>query len=89
MSKEFDIIDYSILVKKLKYCGIRNYSCDLLASNRKQCVSPNDAKSSLLNIRTGVPQGSILGPLLFYIYINDLPYFSDIFNISMHADDTI
>ena len=57
-------------------------------SNRKQCVIFNDSTSSLSNVHTGVPQGSILGPLLFLIYINDLPAFAEKFNVIMYADDT-
>ena len=68
LSKAFDTIDHSILLKKLHFYGVRNSACDLLMSylnDRKQCVQFNNDISLLRNIHTGVPQGSILGPLLF------------------------
>ena len=57
-------------------------------TNRKQYVEYNNAKSDTLNINTGVPQGSILGPLLFIIYINDFSQASKLFNLIAYADDT-
>ena len=57
-------------------------------SNRYQYVDFNGSMSSTKVVDTGVPQGSILGPLLFLIYINDLPRVSPLFNMVMYADDT-
>ena len=91
MSKAFDALNHTIQLNKLHYCGIRGVSLSLFRSylqNRKQYTVVNNTKSSILNLSTGEPQGSILGPLLFIIYINDLPHASDIFNSIMYADDT-
>ena len=57
-------------------------------TNRKQYVNLHDVNSNVLPMNTGVPQGSILGPLLFIIYINDFAKASDIFDYICHADDT-
>ena len=72
LSKAFDTIDHNILLKKLKFYGLNGSSLKWFQSyltNRHQYVIYNDSKSSFKNITTGVPQGSILGPLLFLIYI--------------------
>ena len=57
-------------------------------SNRSQCVSINNSLSDCLPVLSGVPQGSILGPLLFLVHINDLPYVTSSSNIFIFADDT-
>ena len=91
LSKAFDTIDHAILLQKLSNCGIRGIVLKLLTSyltGRNQCVSYNGSFSDTLPITCGVPQGSILGPLLFLLYINDVHACSDLLYFILFADDT-
>ena len=75
-SKAFDTVDHVILLKKLAHYGIRGTALKWFEgypNNREQYVTYNGISSSKQRIKCGVPQGSILGPLLFLVYINDLP----------------
>lgn len=93
LQKAFDTVDHNRLLDKLEKIGIRGVAGDLIKSyleKRKQLVKLDGWKSDTLNITSGVPQGTILGPLLFIIYIND------IFNVKLknctiisYADDTV
>ena len=91
LSKAFDTLNHNILLKKLDFYGLSSKSLILFASylsNRKQYCEYNGISSEILETNIGVPQGSILGPLLFSIYINDLTKSSNEFGFLMYADDT-
>ena len=91
LSKAFDTLNHNILLDKLNFYGIKNGSLQLLKSylsNRSQYVEYNKIQSKSIPITTGVPQGSILGPLLFIIYLNDISLSTKLFKIIVYADDT-
>jgi len=89
LSKAFDTVDHGILLSKLKHYGINGLMYEWIKknlSNRGQFVI--NKESGVLDIKCGVPQGSILGPLLFLIYVNDMYKASSIISSIMYADDT-
>ena len=91
LSKAFDTVDHHILLQKLKSYRIRNTYYDWFKSylsNRKQFIVLNDKSTLQVAIKCGVPQGSILGPLLFLLYVNDLPKAYNRLTSIMFADDT-
>ena len=91
IKKAFDTVNHKILLDKLSYYGIEEDELSLIKSylsDRTQCCSINGVKSKFRSISYGVPQGSILGPLLFIIYINDLPNSVKGTEIKMYPDDT-
>ena len=91
LSKAFDTVNHAILLEKLHHYGIRGQTNKLFESyltNRKQLVEIDKIRSTCKPITCGVPQGSVLGPLLFLIYINDMANKCPLGNIRLFADDT-
>ena len=91
LAKAFDSVNHDILFQKLEYYGIRGIALKLLTSYfscRKQFVSSESNDSSMLNVTLGVPQGSVLGPLFFLVYINDFHNSTDL-EVRHFADDTL
>ena len=91
LKKAFEAVNDAILLQKLE-----SYKFDQTASNwvssyltnRMQCIVQNNSMSSMQPIKGGVPQGSALGPVLFLLFINDLPLFINEAYLEMYADDT-
>lgn len=90
-SKAFDTINHQLLYSKPKDFGFDNVSLVLVysyLSDRTQCICNNDSKSYLINIRSGVPQGSVLGPLFFILYTADILRSIRNVGVQSYADDT-
>ena len=91
LSKAFDTLTFDILLAKLKHYGVHGKSLALIKNyltNRSQYVQFENQESCIVEIKTGIPQGSILGPLFFSILINDLVNSSKMLSFLMYADDT-
>uniref|UniRef100_A0A8C6LAH3 Reverse transcriptase domain-containing protein n=1 Tax=Nothobranchius furzeri TaxID=105023 RepID=A0A8C6LAH3_NOTFU len=91
LTKAFDTVNHDLLIKKLCRYGIRGVAYDWIKSyleNRLQYVHINNTDSQLLTVTTGIPQGSVLGPLLFILYINDICLVSKTLHFILFADDT-
>ena len=91
LSKAFDTLTFDILLAKLKHYGVHGKSLALIKNyltNRSQYVQFENQESCIMEIKTGIPQGSILGPLFFSILINDLINSSKMLSFLMYADDT-
>ena len=89
LAKAFDTIDHKILLAKLHLYGIRGHAGQLLSSylsQRTQRTKINNVHSNYCNVTCGIPQGSILGPLVFDLFINDIPQASN-FSVRLFADD--
>ncbi|CAF1100896.1 unnamed protein product, partial [Brachionus calyciflorus] len=87
----FDAVDQKLLILKLRKYGFSDSAISLLLNyflNRTQYMKIDDVLSDAKHIKLGVPQGSVLGPLLFLIYINDLVEFLSNFKVKLFADDT-
>ena len=90
LSKAFDCLPHSLLLAKLRAYGLDISACNIIASylsNRKQRVKIDNARSEWISLSKGVPQGSILGPLLFNVFINDMYLFINKCTLYNYADD--
>ena len=91
LSKAFDSVCHNMMLAKLKAYGFSEARIELMKAylhDRRQRVKVNGTYSNWRTVRTGVPQGSLLGPLLFNVFINDINFFIDNVSLWLYADDT-
>ena len=91
LRKAFDTVNHDILMQKVEHCGVRGVALSWLRSylsNRTQCVYHENTLSDVKKIHCGVPQGSVLGPVLFLLYVNDIENVSKVLKCILFADDT-
>ena len=92
LSKAFDTVDHHLLLKKLGNIGLDSSACDWFndyISSRRQCLTFGDVQSDFLSVAKGVPQGSVLGPALFTIFINDIISSLHDCQAHLYADDRV
>ena len=90
LSKAFDAINHTILIQKLQHYGICGIALEWFSNyltNRKQIIKYKQTQSQEMVIQTGVPQGCILGPILFLLYINDIENCSKLLSFILFSDD--
>ena len=91
LSKAFDCVGHALLLH-LQHVGFSATTLEWVLDylfGRTQCVSVDNNSSALVEVKMGVPQGSVLGPILFIIYMNDLCVGLDLAMVHLHADDTV
>ena len=91
LRKAFDVVNHEILLKKLEFYGFRGVPLEWFRSylsNRQSFVQFGKVKSSMNTVNIGVPQGSILGPILFILYVNNITNLSPNMSMTLFADDT-
>ena len=91
LKKAFDVVDHELLLDKLSQYKFNVTSLSWIRSyltNRSQCIVDRNITSNLKIVKSGVPQGSVFGPILFLLFINDLPLFTTDTELDIYADDT-